>query len=73
MSRQRAVMVIDAVVRLQRYRRDHPGVTVEHQAAPHWRWAATWVDGDGRPHGLTDRELASLLDRLEALDERPAH
>jgi len=64
-------MIIDAVVRLQNYRRDHDGVTVEYQGAPNWRWVAKWLDGDGRPHGLTDNELASLLDRLHGPEGPP--
>ena len=65
----KAVMMIDQVLRKQRFVRDHPGVRIDHLTAPSWHWRARWTDADGQAHDCANNELGLLLDELEpALD-----
>jgi hypothetical protein len=67
MSRQKAVLVIDAILRKQRYVRDHPQVRITHLTAPLWHWTATWPGADGGTREAVDYDLGRLLDALEVL------
>lgn len=67
----RPIMIIDAVVRKQRYERDHD-VSIKHLTSPAWPWQATWQSADGCSRLIADHELGRLIDTLEALSDGAA-
>ncbi len=58
---------LDQVLRLNQYRRDHPGVTI---CAGHGYWQAQIPQRNGETV-ITRYQLRELLDKLDALTGRP--
>lgn len=54
----------DTVVRLQRFKLDHPDVKVDLRWIPAPHWQATWVSADGVRFMVVDYTLAQLLDEV---------
>jgi hypothetical protein len=68
MSRQRATLIIEAILRKQRLERRY-AVTIERDALLD-QWCAWWADPDGHPCGFCVPDLAVLCDRLENLTDQ---
>lgn len=68
MSRQRATVMIEAVLRKQRLERRF-AVQIQCEMLRGPLWFAEWTDSEGCPCGFSAPDLAGLCDRLEALTD----
>ena len=64
MSRPKAVMIIDAVIRKQRLVREHKSLRIEHVTAPQWHWRGWWLDSEGVIQQAVNRDLGLLCDEI---------